>query len=61
MGGFVTDIGYVNIVGPGKGKGGGLRDRHWGCLYWGGLGQKWVCSYYEGGGVLGQTLGILIF
>ena len=24
--GFGTDIGYVNIVGPGKGKGGGLGD-----------------------------------
>ena len=28
-GGFGTDIGYVNIVGPGKGR--GVEDRHWEC------------------------------
>ena len=57
-GGFGTDIGYVNTVGPGKGKGQG-----WGTdigdvnMGGGGWGMPILCGW----GVLGQTLGMLIF
>ena len=56
--GFGTDIGYVNIVRPGKGKGQGwgtdIGDVNIGGR--GGWGQKWVCPYY-GGGCFGTDIG----
>ena len=59
-GGFGTDIGYVNIVGPGKGKGQG-----WGTdigdVNIGGLGTEMGMPILWGWGVLGQTLWMLIF
>ena len=59
-GGFGTDIGYVNIVGPGKGKGWGtyVGDVNIGG---GGVGTEMGMSILWGWGVLGQTLGMLIF
>ena len=64
-GGFWTDIGYVNIVGPGKGKGGGgvggqtlgNGDVNIG----GGLGTEMGMPILWVWGVLGYTLGMLIF
>ena len=62
-GGFGTDIGYVNIVGPGKGKGGlgGVGGHTLGMLILGGLGTEMGMPILWGWGVLGHTLGMLIF
>ena len=63
--GFGNDIGYVNIVGPGKGKGQGwgtdIGDVNIGGGGGGGLGTEMGMPILCGWGVLGQTLGMLIF
>ena len=54
-GGVGTDIGYVNIVGPGEGVGGQtlgiliLGEGVWGLI--------WGCSYYGGSGSFGTYIG----
>ena len=60
-GGFGTDIRYVNIVRPGKGKGQGWGTDIGDVNIGGGVGDRNGYAHTMGVGVLGQTLVMLIF
>ena len=56
-GGFGTDIGYVNIVGPGKGKGQGWGTDIGDVNTWGGVGDRNGYAHIMGVGCFGTDIG----
>ena len=53
----MTDIGYVNIVGPGKGKGKGVGGQTLGMLILGGLADRNGYAHIMGVGCFGMDIG----